>query len=326
MRILVLGGTRFVGRAIVAECLERGHEPTLLHRGKSGPELFANCHHILADRDGGLDELGKNTWDAVVDTSGYIPRIVQQSVDALSGRCDRYLFISTISVYSETGPGGPSENSARSVLQDPHTETIDAETYGGLKARCEDVVASFAGTPIIVRPGLVVGPYDPTDRFTYWVVRASEGDFLVPEDTNSRIQFIDARDLAAFAVRLLEAGKPTTVNAVGPAASLGWTAFADSLTSVCGGKPVWAPPTFLTEQRVEPWIDLPLWLAGEDSQGMDRVSNALGLSLGLTLRPREETIADTLSWRRRGSGEALKTGMSMDRHAALIHQLKTGTK
>src|SRR5882762_6808084 len=202
MRILVLGGTRFLGRGFVVAAQARGHELTLFNRGRTNPELHPRVERILGDRDGGLGALAGRTWDAVVDPSGFFPRVVGASARALAGSVGRYLFVSSISVYAEPIPHGVDETAPVAPLADPAVEDIGGGAYGGLKALCEDRVReAFGERATVVRPGLIVGPHDTTDRFPYWPRRiARGGEVLAPGEPSAPVQLIDARDLAAFMV------------------------------------------------------------------------------------------------------------------------------
>ena len=202
MEILFLGGTKFLGRHAVDAALAGGHDVTVFTRGQTNPELFLEAEHLKGDRDGNLAALADSSWDGVVDTSGYVPRIVRQSAEVLSDRVGRYVFVSSISVYDNFRET-PAETSPVAELEDPATEEIE-ENYGALKAACESVVEEIYGDRSArVRAGLIVGPYDATDRFTYWPRRiALGGEVLGPGDPDAPVQFIDARDLAAWLVKL----------------------------------------------------------------------------------------------------------------------------
>src|SRR4051812_33209023 len=219
MQILVLGGTSFVGRAIVDDLLAGGHEPTLFSRGKTGTDLFPQLERRVGDRDAGdYASLADGSWDAVVDVSGYVPRHVGEAGDALAGRIGRYLFISTGSVYDRTkAPSGMTEDAAR-LPPERATEDIDNDTYGPLKVACEDdVLARYGKDATIVRPGIVAGPHDPTDRFTYWVRRAARGGpVALPGRPEQPVQVVDSRDLARLVTRLLVDDSGGLYNAVGP--------------------------------------------------------------------------------------------------------------
>jgi 2'-hydroxyisoflavone reductase len=199
MNLLILGGTAFLGRHIVESALVQGHTVTLFNRGRTNPDLFPQVETIMGDRKESLDALGRRQWDVVIDTSGYHPNDVCASATWLASHVGRYIFISTISVYADFSQPGIDENAPIARLDDPATATLSNETYGPLKSHCEDVVLEIYGPrSLIIRPGLIVGPHDPTDRFTYWPVRAARGgEILAPEGPQLPVQYIDARDLAA---------------------------------------------------------------------------------------------------------------------------------
>ncbi len=301
MRILVLGGTRFLGRHFVEAALERGHTLTLFHRGRTNAELFPGVERVLGDRDGGLGALAGRTWDAVVDPSGYFPRIVRASADALKASSAHYLFVSSISVYAEPLAAGLDEDAPVAKLTDPAVEAITGETYGGLKALCEQAVCDVYGErALIIRPGLIVGPHDTTDRFPYWPRRlARGGDVLAPGSPSAPTQLVDARDLAAWMLDMLERGIAGTFNATGPAQPLTLGRCLERIAAAVGGdaRLTWVSEAFLREQGVEPWLQMPLWLHEADAN-MDRVNLTRALSQGLRFRPLEDTARDTLAWER----------------------------
>ncbi|MCE5207811.1 MAG: epimerase, partial [Chloroflexi bacterium] len=208
MKILVIGGTRFLGRAAVEAVLAAGHKVTLFNRGVSNPSLYPQVETIIGDRSMDLSLLKGRSWDAVIDTCGYVPRVVRMSASALSGSVGHYTFISTISVYSETWKTGIDENGVLGVLEDETTEEITGGAYGPLKALCEQAAEdAMPGRVLTIRPGLIVGPHDPTDRFTYWPVRVAQGgEVLAPDSPDYKCQVIDVRDLAEWNIRMIEAG------------------------------------------------------------------------------------------------------------------------
>ncbi len=301
MNTLFLGGTGFIGPPMVRALLDAGHDVTLMHRGKTGDELFPELEHIHADRDpanGGLNQLRGRRWDAVVDTSGYVPRVVRASCEALRDACDRYLFISTVSVY-ENAPDGLDETSTLKALEDPATEVVDAKTYGGLKVLCEQAVSDTYGEDraLVIRPGVIAGPGDVTDRFTWWVLRGSEPEpFIAPEPARSEpIQCIDVRDLAEWTSRLIDDGRTGVLNAVGPGSP--WTVGELIAACIDGGRPVWLDEPSLREAEIEYWKDLPLVTDPESSnRSLYLVSDRRAKEAGLTHRPVAETIRATREW------------------------------
>ena len=321
MRLLILGGTRFVGRHIAAAALADGWDVTLFNRGITGPGAFPDATHLAGDRDGGLDALTAGSWDAVVDTSGYLPRVVRASAGLLAPRTGTYVFISTASVYADTSALGIEEDAPLGRLTDPATEDVGAY-YGELKAACEAVVQEVMGDRgVIVRPGLIVGPDDPTNRFTYWVTRiAAGGDVLAPEPRDQPVQVIDARDLAAFVLRLAQSGSGA-YNAVGDVSTM-----ADVLATIVDATMADARLQWISEERLlaaglEPWQDVPLWLApGSDPghRGFLALSNARATAAGLELRPLAETVRDTFAWARK---EPAPTGAVAGLDPAVEQQL-----
>jgi 2'-hydroxyisoflavone reductase len=293
MRILVLGGTLFLGRHVVDTALERGHDVTLFNRGRTRPDLYPDVEKLRGDRDGDLGALTGRGFDAVVDTSGRVPRLVSETLDAL-GEIGHYTFVSTISVYADLSTP-PTESSPLAELTQP-TEVWE-EAYGQLKVLCERVVrARFPGA-FIPRPGLIVGPHDPTGRFTYWPTRlAAGGRVLAPLPRAADAQVIDARDLAGWIVRAAEESLAGTVNAVGPVTTREHV--LDTCRRVAGADSelVWVDPDFLHAQGVEEWMELPLWLYDPQYRGILSVDPAPALAAGLRTRALEDTVRDTLAW------------------------------
>lgn len=336
MRLLVLGGTRFLGRHFAEQALAAGHSLTLMHRGRStaASALFPQAEHVIADRDGGLGALdGRGEWDAVIDTSGYLPRVVAQSARALRERVGRYLFVSSISVYAPLPPAGGDEEAALQPLAAP-TEEIDGESYGPLKALCEaEVQAALPGRSLIARPGLLVGPLDPTDRFTWWVRRMAQGgEVLVPDAGARPVQFIDARDAAAWLLLQAERGQTGVFNLTGPAQPLSFAQWFERMRAALDPQARLLPMAedFLLAQGVQPWSDLPLWLPAEQA-GLHRADIGRARATGLQCRPLEQTLLDTLAWdrsatpgRNDGAGAAAgaraarpPAGLGVEREAAL---------
>ncbi len=335
MRILVLGGTAFLGPELVAAARARGHVLTLFNRGKTNPGLFPDVEQLHGDRDGKLDALRGQSWDAAVDTSGYVPRIVRMSAELLAPAVERYLFVSTISAYDESIPPGSDESARLATTSDPASEDVRAH-YGALKALCEKAAeAAMPGRVSVVRPGLIVGPGDPTDRFTYWPVRlARGGEALAPGDGKDPVQVVDVRDLAAWMIRLVERRDAGTWNAVGPATPLDMAGMLDACghASPSPAALTWVPWPFLEKHRVEPWSDMPVWIpAGTEGAGMASVSNARAVASGLLFRPVAETARDTLAWWRALPEERrarLRAGIPPEREAAALaawHARATGT-
>jgi 2'-hydroxyisoflavone reductase len=305
MKLLILGGTKFLGRHAVDAALAAGHDVTIFTRGQTNPELYPEVEHLTGDRDGDLAALEGRTWDGVVDTSGYVPRILRQSAELLQDAVGHYVFVSSISVYADFSKP-LAESAAVAELEDPATEEI-TEHYGALKATCETVIDEVYGDRgVNVRAGLIVGPYDPTDRFTYWPRRiAGGGDVLGPGDPDAPVQFVDARDLAAWMVKVALEGPTGTFNATGPAEPLTFAEFLDRATAAIGSDAnvVWVDEQKVLDAGIEGWSELPLWLPGDDYVGMAQADTRRAREAGLTFRPLEETVVDTLAWDRTVEGD-----------------------
>ena len=302
MNILLIGGTIFYGRHLVEAALAHGHSVTLFNRGQHNPDLFPELEKLRGDRTqlGDLQILRQRHWDAVVDTCGYFPHVVQLSAQALADRVARYVFISSISVYGEppTTPG-IAENAPVAQLTGKNLADYAAESYGSRKALCEQVVeGALPGRTLNIRPGLIVGPYDPSDRFTYWPARLQRGGtILAPGDPAAPVQLIDVRDLAGWTIRMIEQRGAGIYNATGPELPLSMRQVLETCRQAAGtpAEFVWVDDAFLLAQGVTPFTDLPLWLPGF-AAAMHQVSLAKALATGLTFRPLAETAADTLAW------------------------------
>jgi 2'-hydroxyisoflavone reductase len=324
MRILVLGGTSFAGRHLAELALARGHHLVLFNRGRTGADLHPGVERVIGERAGGLDGLRGRTFDAVVDMSGYFPADVERSAEMLAGAAGRYLFVSTRSVYADHSQPGSDEDSALAELPPgAPVDEITGESYGPIKVRCERAArAAFGERALILRPGLIVGPYDPTGRFTYWPVRvAAGGDVLAPAPPDQPIQVVDARDLAAFALDLLERDASGTFDVVSPAGMLTLGRVLEACLAAGDGdaRVVWVDETFLLERGVEPWTELPLWTPGEDMAGFQRSDVSRALAAGLSIRPIAETVADTLRWAAAAS-PGPGASMTREREAALLRE------
>lgn len=328
MRILVIGGTKFVGRAIVETALERGHDVSMLNRGQTNPDLFPSVERFTGDRETQLDVLGNGKWDAVIDTCGYVPRVVRLSAEYLKDRIKTYCFISTISVYDAPNtPFYENEDAPLGTMPDETTEEITGETYGPLKVLCENVVNELYGDNALnIRPGLINGPHDPTNRFTYWVTRlARGGDVLVPAPRNQPVQVIDARDLAAFTITLLENDTHGTFHATGPDGGVTFAHVIGEIQRQVGNEAnlIYVPEKFLLEQEVGPWVELPLWMP--DEGGGYRIMSLdirRALDAGLTLRPLAETIRDTLDWAESPDYVQGNAGLAPEREKELLEAFK----
>jgi 2'-hydroxyisoflavone reductase len=321
MRILILGGTVFLGRAITDAALARGHGVTHFNRGKSGaPD--ARVETLTGDRTASLEALSGHSWDAAIDTSGYLPQVVRRSAGALRGAVRRYLFISSISVYA-----GPrfDEDAEVAPPPDPLPDAMTMETYGALKSACETVAReSFGDGALVVRPGLIVGPHDPTDRFTWWPWRVAQGGRVAaPGRAQRTVQFIDVRDLARWTVGLLEGEARGTFNATGPRTPITMSRLLDACRGVSRSDASieWIEEAFLAESGVKPWIELPLWVPESDphASGFMSVPIDRALGTGLAFTALEDTIADTLAWARtRSPGHEWKAGLGEEAERALL--------
>lgn len=323
MRILILGGTVFLGRWFVELAREAGHEVVLFHRGRSNPGLFPDCEHVIGDRADGMAALAGREFDAVVDTSGNLPQHVEASIDALANSVTRYLFVSSISVYAPPLVTGVDESAPVVELEPPYPDAMTPESYGGLKAACENAVrGAFPDTHLVIRPGLIVGPHDPTDRFTYWPERLARGGrVLCPPDLEQRVQWIDVRDLALWMVRLLENGFTGTLNAAGPAERC---TFGEMLARIEGAARPTTPvelvsrtAEILAEHEVAPWMGLPLWVPPE-IQGLLDVDLTAAVAAGLSLRPLAETAEATLAWARTVPDRKRPAGISAEVEARAL--------
>lgn len=324
MKLLVIGGTRFVGKHFVNAALAGGHSVTLFNRARSRTEAVPGTEQIVGDREADLGLLAGREWDAVVDTCGFVPRVVGLSVDVLSESVGTYLFISSISVYKDTETKMQTEDAPLVELEDPSVEEIKGDTYGGLKALCERRVQdAFGDRATIVRPGLIVGPHDSSDRFTYWPWHfAREGDFLAPDVPDCPIQYIDCRDLGAFCLGLLQDGTTGTFHACGPTPACSFKEFVARGTAAFDNiaTPVWADPAVLAEHDVKAWEDLPFIASfdGTDSAYLS-MDNGRAVGAGLRQRPLEETLIDTMDWwRKHRAGDDLRAGMNSEREASLL--------
>ncbi len=299
MKLLIVGGTRFLGRHIAEQALAQGHDVSLLHRGKSGPDLFPQAQHLIADRDGDLSVLSGQQWDAAIDTSAYVPRQVRAMSTALEPHVKRYLLVSTISVYADFADIGTTEGAATQVLDDPLTETVNGATYGGLKALCEEAaLAAWGERCVVARPGLIVGPHDPTGRFTWWMTRLQRGGaVLAPGSPEAPVQFIDARDVAAWLLHQADAATQGPFNLTGPHPALKMGEFLDTTRRVLNPSASlrWVDADWLLSEGVKPWSDLPVWLPPE-SHGLHKMNLARALTTGLVFTPLAQTVADTAAW------------------------------
>lgn len=299
----------------------------MFNRGRTNPDLFPQVERIQGDRAHDLAKLGGRNWDVVVDTCGYFPRTVRLAAEVLKGHVGHYVFVSSISVYADFSKIGINESDAVGKLEDESLEEITDESYGPLKALCERAVQDVFGvSSLIIRPGLIAGPHDPTDRFTYWPVRVARGgDVLAPHEPGSPVQLIDVRDLCDFILELIEQTTSGVFNATGPASML----TMDALLDVCrqmsrsDAQFRWAPLEFLEDNRVQPWSDMPIWLpASGDNAGAARLDISKAMHAGLVFRPLESTVRDTLAWAATLPNDyTWKAGLTPEREKELLELL-----
>ncbi|MDQ2717568.1 MAG: NAD-dependent epimerase/dehydratase family protein [Chloroflexota bacterium] len=326
MNLLILGGTKFLGLHLVETACARGHEVTLFNRGQSNPGLFSDVEQLRGDRDGDMTALEGRHWDAAIDTSGYVPRVVGASARLLANSVNHYTFISSISVYADFSTVGMDESAPVGTLQDETVEEFTGEMYGPLKALCEQAAeAAMPGRVLTVRPGLIVGPHDPSDRFTYWPHRVAQGgEVLAPGKPEQGTQFIDARDLAAWIVRMVEAGHTGTYQATGPGYKLPIQRVLEEcrVVSSSDARFTWVQDAFLVEKEVGPYVEMPLWIPrGPEDAGFAAVNCARAIAAGLTFRPLADTVRDTLAWdATRAPDTALKAGLTREKEAQLLRE------
>ena len=328
--LLILGGTSFLGPQLVEAAKGRGWTITLFNRGKTNPQLFPDVEKLHGDRKVDLSALKGRTWDAVVDTSGYVPKDVAASASLLSKSVGLYVFVSTISVYADTSRPGIDEGAPLATTPDPAADMVTGENYGALKALCERAAEkAMPGRVTVVRPGLIVGPGDPSDRFTYWPVRVARGgEVLAPGTPSDPVQLVDVRDLGEWSIAMVERGKTGVYNATGPKEKLGIGAMLAACREASGSDAsfTWADEKALEELKIAPWSDMPVWLptTGETA-GANFVSAARALAEGLTFRPVLATAKDTLAWwktlpeERRGR---LKAGLAPERESAALKAIR----
>lgn len=331
LRILILGGTRFIGLHMTALALERGHKLTFFNRGRTRTDRFPEVERIKGDRNGETDGLGDRDWDVVIDNSGYVPRHVKLSAELLAPRVRQYVFVSSISVYPDFSVPR-DESSPVGKLADESIEKVDGDTYGPLKALCEQAAErALPGRTTIIRPGLIVGPDDNTDRFTYWPARAARGgEFIAPGSPRDPFQIIDARDLAAFTLDAVENNHTGIYNLVSNPNDFKFGELTDDSIAAArkfakpARKPraVYLPTEFLEEQKVAPWSEMPVWLPAKgDEAAFAGTSNRAALAKGLKITPLRKTVNDTLAWhlsRPAEEREKLKAGIAPDKEAAVL--------
>jgi len=341
MKILVIGGTKFLGRHLVTAVLARNHEVTLFNRGKHSAAGIPQVEQIHGDRNSDLDKLRNRNWDAVIDTCGYLPQTVKSSAEALKDSVENYVFVSSVSAYANFSQPNYDESAPLTRLTeeqqkkvaeiDPKGELtgqILGAEYGALKALCEETAEkAMPGRVLNVRSGLIVGSFDPTDRFTYWVMRVAQGgEVLAPDNPNCAVQFIDARDLSEWMLRMIERKENGIFNANSKPGELTFGAMLAEIKNVSGSDAefTWASENFLLAEKVKPWSEMPLWLPGENAPEIKGHASAnvnKAVNSGLTFRPLQDTIQDVLAWGRENFGtDEMKAGINRERERELLQK------
>ncbi len=324
MKLLIIGGTIFLGRYIADEAIKRGHTVTLFNRGKHNPDLFPEAEKLHGDRREDVSALAGRTWDAAIDTCGYLPRDIRATGSVLNDAVVHYTFVSSISVYNRFDQTGLAEDASVGILEDEEIGEITGETYGPLKLACERTAQGIYGDrTLAVRPGLIVGPHDPTDRFSYWPRRTVRGgDMLVPGNPMQPVQFIDVRDLASWMVSMAERQQSGVFNATGPEQALSMQQFIEECRHTLNPEatPVWIDEAFLLEREVQPFTELPLWVPS-NMAGMHTVDCSKAIVHGLTFRSTGKTIRDTYEWEKTKNGMPRPVhSMRAERESALLQE------
>jgi 2'-hydroxyisoflavone reductase len=338
MKILILGGTVFLGPHLIEAALGRGHQVTIFNRGQHNPDWYTEVEKLRGDRSRDVEALRGRRWDAVIDTCGYVPGVVRKSAELLADAVEHYTFISSCSVYADLFRTATDENSPVSTITPEQLDEAEkiatgerataasyGQMYGALKALCERAAEeAMPGRVLNVRAGLLVGPYDSSDRFTYWVHRVAQGgEVLAPGQPNRRVRVIDARDLAEWVIRMTEMRQTGVYNATGAEDGLTMGRLLEECRTASGSAATftWASEEFLTEQKVRAWSEMPLWMP-EDYNGIFLVNNDKAIAAGLTFRPLSETIKDTLAWdATRPSNIERQAGLTPMRERELLKNL-----
>jgi 2'-hydroxyisoflavone reductase len=321
MDLLILGGTRFIGRPLVEEALAHGHTVALFTRGKHGVDLFPDVERLIGDRNDDLSALAGRRWDAVIDTSGMNAPAVKAAVSLLADAVGTYAFVSTISVYSGREEG--MDEDAAVFAPDWECTEVTGETYGAMKSACETAVREgFGDRALIFRPGVIIGPHDYTNRFPYWCHRiAAGGEVLAPGDGTQPVQGIDVRDLAHWMLRMVEQGSAGTLNAVGPVERMSLREMLEAIRTGTGSDArfTWVSDAFLAEQGVAEWSEMPFYIADLAEQPVQTISNARAVAAGLTLRPLADTARDTIAADlREPPADERKGGITRERETELL--------
>ena len=337
MKILIIGGTVFLGRHLIEAALNRGHEITIFNRGLHGAELYPEVEKLRGNRVSDLSALHGRKWDAVVDTCGYVPGVVRRSAEALRDSVGHYTFISSVSVYEKFDANGNDENAPLAKLTDQQIKEAEelttgeratavsyGEAYGGLKALCERAAEeAMPGRVLNVRAGLIVGKYDSIERFTYWVWRVKQGGkMLCPGEPDRHVRLIDASDLARWIFEMAESRKAGTYNATGAEDGLTFGRMLGEIRDVSQSDAefVWADEKFLEENEVGAWTEMPLWIP-QEYNGIFEVKNDKAIADGLTFRPLRETIEEVLEWLEIRPPGDFRAGMKIEREKDLLARL-----
>jgi 2'-hydroxyisoflavone reductase len=330
LKVLILGGTSFLGPYLIQELQQQGHEVTIFTRGNRNVD-FPCVEKLQGDRDGHLESLKGRSWDAIIDTSGHLPRIVRDSSKFLAYSTKHYTFISTIGVYRDFYTQNIDESYPVAPLADEKDEEITDKTYGALKAACEEIIHHyFPNHCLIIRPGLIVGPLDPTDRFSYWPLHLIEGgEILAPGSPNQPIQFIDVRDLAQWIVTMVEHRATGTYNATGPATPLSF----EQLLKTCqqmstnDSSLTWVSEDFLIKHQIQDWVELPLWLSYKRTMpGFLNININKALQAGLTFRPLSETLSAIIAWDTTRESRSEQIGLNRDKERTLLNLWKQNVR
>ena len=336
LSILFIGGTGFIGPHMVRRALARGHTVTLFNRGRTNPHLFPDVEKLVGDRDGGLGVLRGRSWNAVIDTSGYVPRVVRESAELLRDNVHRYLFISTGDAYADFIKVGIDEDYRLDTIDDPTNED-PSKHYGPLKVLCEQAVReTFPDRNTILRPGWIIGAGDYNSISPYWPMRIHHGgEVLAPGEPTDPWQIIDPHDLAAFVIKILEEDINGIYNTVGPEAPLTTAEFLYGVKAVTNTpmKFTWVPADFLAEMNVGAMTDLPIWFPPRDdyptpvpfepgAKGFHQISARRAIAAGLTFRPLAETarsiIDEFLTRGQDWASTRRRFGLSLEREAEVL--------
>ncbi|MCH7716781.1 MAG: NAD-dependent epimerase/dehydratase family protein [Gemmatimonadetes bacterium] len=326
LRILILGGTRFLGVAQVQYALARGHTVTLFNRGRTNTHLFPEVEKLRGDRNDDLTALQGREWDVVIDNSASVPRWVEQSAGLLRNSANQYIYVSSLSVIADNSIIGSDETTAVKQLDDPTVEQVTGGRYGGMKALCEQRAReAFGDRAMVVRPGLIVGPMDNTDRFTYWPIRIDRGgEVMAPGNPTHHVQIIDVRDLASWMVRMGEDNTSGVYNATGPASPMSMAEMLYGIRAATSANVsfTWVNADFLEQHEVRPWSHMPTWIPPrEGMEGFSRVNCSKAIAAGLTFRPLAETASDTITWFKTLPAERqseMGAGLSAEREAEVL--------